>query len=176
MTSAEDAERADVAAKLAIGEVLARYCRAMDRMDRDLALSVWHADGTAHYDGFFEGTAAGAIDAIWEAHDRVWRHTHQIANTVIEVNGDRAASETYVTATMWGHPTDEGMFELVAKGRYLDRWSKRDGRWAIDHRVELGDVNSFRTLPPGSWLMASELATRDRTDPSYELFRSLHQP
>jgi hypothetical protein len=164
-----------IAAKFEISEVLARYCRAIDRMDRDLALSVWHDDGTAHYEGFFEGTAAGAIDAIWQAHEGMWRHSHQISTSAIDVNGGRAVSETYVTATLWGHPSDDGMFELISKGRYLDRWSKRDGRWAIDHRVELGDVTTHRTLPKGSWLMASELTTRDESDPSYELLRSLRK-
>jgi hypothetical protein len=164
------------AAETAIREVLARYCRAVDRMDRDLALTVWHEDGTCAYEGFFEGSAQGLIDAVWEAHAGLFRHTHQIASSVIDVEGNHAVSETYVTATLWGNPSDDHMLEITSTGRYLDRWSHRDGRWAIDHRIELGDVSTMRTLKPGAWFRVSELTTRDANDPSYELFRSLRQP
>src|ERR1700722_12511846 len=108
----------------AIREVLARYCRAMDRMDRELALSVWHPGATCNYVDFFEGTAEGFVDAVWQAHSHLFRHSHQIANSLIEINGDRAVSETYATATLWAPAPDDGIVEITAKGRYLDRWSQ----------------------------------------------------
>ena len=37
---------ATMAAQQAITDNLHRYCRAMDRMDRELALSCWHPGGT----------------------------------------------------------------------------------------------------------------------------------
>ena len=54
----------DAEAKLAITEVLYRYCRALDRMDRDLADTIWHPGGTADYGPTFQGPAAGLLDAI----------------------------------------------------------------------------------------------------------------
>ena len=83
-----------VAAKQAIRDVLASYCRSMDRMDRDLALGTWHADGTCEYVDMFEGTGAGFVDWVWGMHEGMIRHSHQITNVLMEVDvdGDRAVS------------------------------------------------------------------------------------
>ena len=42
--------------KEAIRDVLSRSCRGLDRMDKELARRVWWPEGTAFYDGIFEGT------------------------------------------------------------------------------------------------------------------------
>src|ERR1700676_916277 len=46
----------ELGAKQAITEVLYRYCRAIDRMDRDLASTIWHPGGSADYGPVFKGT------------------------------------------------------------------------------------------------------------------------
>ena len=84
----------------AIRDVLSRYCRGLDRMDRPLADTVWHPEGTALYEGIFEGTGAGFLDWVWEAHANMDRHSHQITNVLIELDGDRATSEAYVTVVL----------------------------------------------------------------------------
>src|SRR5262249_25684446 len=59
---------------------------------------------------------------------------HQVTNILIAVDGDRAVSESYVIAMLW-KTNDAGVLtKMQAVGRYADRWSCRDGRWAIDHR------------------------------------------
>ena len=97
-----------VAAKQAIRDALASYCRSMDRMDRDLALATWHADGTCEYVDMFEGTGAGFVDWVWGMHEGMIRHSHQITNVLMEVDveGDRAVSEAYVTVALWSPPED----------------------------------------------------------------------
>lgn len=119
----------ELAAKQAITEVIYKYCRGLDRMDRELADTVWHPDGTADY-GNFQGTGAQFLDDVREQHQRVLGHTHTVSNILIEVNGDRAASETYVVATLWGSAVPGGMppmfTEFVARGRYIDTWSCRE--------------------------------------------------
>ena len=132
----------ELEAKDEIRTVLARYCRALDRMDKDAACSVWHADGTANYLGIFEGSGRDFVDWVWEAHAAMDRHSHQIAQSLVEVDGDRARSETYVTVVLW--PKAEPEVEICARGRYLDGWSLREGRWAIDHRVHVVDVAAHR--------------------------------
>jgi hypothetical protein len=152
--------------KQAIRDVLSNYCRGLDRMDREMALRVWWDEGTADYDGIFQGTGHGFIDWVWKAHASMERHSHQITNVLIEVDGDRASSESYVTVVLWTKPDAEGrQSELVGRGRYLDRWEKRGGRWAIRHRVHLLDLSTVLPLERGDISVGSK---RDATDRSYE--------
>ena len=62
----------------AIRDVLSRYCRGLDRMDRPMAESVWHEGGTADYVGIYEGTGHGFIEWVWKAHAAMERE-HEIA-------------------------------------------------------------------------------------------------
>ena len=56
MTNTSQAELETLVAKQAIRDALSRYCRGLDRMDKAMAYAVWHPDGTADYQGIFEGT------------------------------------------------------------------------------------------------------------------------
>jgi len=154
--------------KEAIREVLARYCRGLDRMDKAMAHSVWWDGGTAFYDGIFEGTGHGFIDWVWESHAGMERHSHQITNLLIDVDvgASHATSEAYVTVVLWTLPDAEGkQTEIVGRGRYLDRWSKREGIWAIEHRIHLLDMSTMLLLTRGD---VSAGSSRDETDPSYD--------
>jgi hypothetical protein len=43
---------------------------------------------------------AGWIDFICEEHRKFLHHSHQVTNIVIDLDGERAGSESYVTATL----------------------------------------------------------------------------
>ncbi|MHA7837063.1 MAG: nuclear transport factor 2 family protein [bacterium] len=151
----------------AIRDVLSRYCRGLDRMDKEMAYAVWHPDATACYDGIYEGSGHGFVDWVWEAHASMERHSHQITNVLIELDGDRATSEAYVTVVLWTRPDAEGcQQELVGRGRYLDRWERRGRVWAIAHRIHLLDLSSASPL---NRAQTSPRASRDERDPSFEL-------
>lgn len=150
----------------AIHDVLYRYCRGLDRMDRPMAESVWHPDGTADYGPMYQGSGSGFLDWVWEAHSALETHSHQITNVLVEVDGDCATSESYVTVALWRRLPDGGVVEIVGRGRYVDRWSCRDGRWAIDHRQFLSDLQHAVTLSPAQAQGGGE-GRRDRSDPSY---------
>jgi hypothetical protein len=170
----------DSEAKQAITEVIYRYCRALDRMDRELADTVWHPDGTADYGPTFQGSAAGLLDSLWSNHAKLLGHSHQVTNILIEVRGDNAGSEAYVTGTLWNRSDSGVLTNMVALGRYIDRWSRRDGVWAFDHRQFVYDLaysSASPTLLDGNREGLATLAARrdpgqtaarrDRTDPSY---------
>ena len=156
--------------KQAITEVIYRYSRGLDRMDKEMARSVWHPDGTALYHDIYEGMGHGFVDWVWEAHEAMESHSHQMTNILIEVAGDRAASETYAIVSLRRLPDESGrQSEIVSRSRYLDRWSKREGRWAIDHRIHVADLQSVDGVSqPGD-----SATRRGPDDPSFELFRSL---
>src|SRR5262249_25830322 len=137
------AELAELSAREAIRAQLHNYCRAMDRRDDQLGHAVWHEDGTADYGAdVFQGLGRDFVDLGSRRHLRRTAHSHQLATIGIEVEGDRAASEAYATVRLVTASSDEVTEERYV-GRYLDRWSCRDGHWAIDHRrwvLDFGEV------------------------------------
>ena len=144
-----------------------RYCRAMDRMDVELGYSIWHEDGEADYGAsIFKGSGRAFVDWVTKSHAACISHSHQVTSIIVDLRGDRAVSESYVTAALRMKNGDD-LNELTTRGRYLDRWSYRDGRWAIDKRGYVHDFDDIRrieatSIPGGS--------SRDRSDPSYALF------
>ena len=163
----------ELLAKQAITEVLHRYCRGLDRMDREMAESVWHPGGTADYGPMFNGTGTGFLDWVWGAHAGMARHSHMVSNALIEVDvaAGTAVSETYISVWLRTPPHDGVVLDLFGRGRYVDRWSRRDGVWAIDHRRYVDDLQRMQesrasSLTDGS----SATGRRDRTDPSFEVF------
>ena len=148
-----------------IVELIHRYARCVDRIDEALGHSVFHPDATADYGDFYQGSGFGAIDAICESHRHLLTHSHQITTTTIEVAGDRAASEAYHLASV-RMMAGETLMQVTVWGRYLDRWSRRDGRWGIDHRQVIRDFDEIRPVTP---LTSEQTARRDKDCPSYAL-------
>jgi hypothetical protein len=65
----------------------------------------------------------GFIDWVWKIHASVERHSHQIANTLVNIDGDKAVSAGYVTACLWARPDEDGkQLEVTRRGHYLERW------------------------------------------------------
>ncbi len=159
----EDVQR--LVSRQEIQEVLCHYCRGLDRMDKELAYSVWHEDGTALYHDMYEGSGHGFVDWVWDAHATMERHSHQITNSLVTILGDKAMSETYVTVVLWTKRDAAGQQqEIIGRGRYLDTWSKRLGRWGIDHREHILDMQTIHDLNRG---YVSEVSARDTCDPSF---------
>jgi len=153
--------------KAAIRDVLSRYCRGLDRMDKDMAYSVFGAEATAHYHDIYQGSGHGFIDWVWGAHETMAGHSHQITNVLIELDGDRAVSEAYVTVILQ-QQRDAGAVEIQVRGRYLDRWHKRDGRWQIVQREHIVDTQSEIPLAA---IGSSTASRRDRSDASFNYLR-----
>ena len=92
---------------------------------------------------------------------------HQVTNIIIELADDKAASEAYVTATL--RMRREGkLLQMVVLSRYIDTWSKREGRWALDHRIAVMDMDEVREVTP---MYEHDRARRDRSDPSYAVLK-----
>ena len=161
---------AELAAREAIRQQLHNYCRAMDRRDDELGYSVWHEHGTADFGPeIFQGRGRDFVDQVSRNHLRRTVHSHQITTIGIEVNGDVAVSEAYATIRLRTHREGRCTEELYV-GRYLDRWSFRDGRWAIDHRIWVLDFEEIDRVVHPSLPIDSR---RDRSDRSYEVFASI---
>jgi hypothetical protein len=129
-------------AKQEITEVLYRYCHAVDRIDSDLGAMIWHGDGLARYDGIFEGTGSEFIDFVFDQHRNCDATSHQLTNVLIEVDGEKATSQSYVTACIRA-----GGVDVTVRGRYLDSWSRRENSWRIDERRFTSDL--MQIVPVG---------------------------
>ena len=85
------------AEKIAISDVVYKYCRAIDRLDRELLESVFHED-SVHHHGSYEGPSAQFCDFAFDILSKLDQSQHLIGNILIEVDGDFAWSESYWTA------------------------------------------------------------------------------
>jgi SnoaL-like domain len=112
-------------------DCLTRFCRGMDRFDRDLYLSAFHDDAEMAA-GPYVGDVPGCWDWAMPMHrdGQVLTH-HLLLNNSVEIDGDTAHSETYYQFVARNHPWEEGGGETVmlAGGRYIDRLERRDGHW-----------------------------------------------
>jgi len=114
--------------RLAIGELLAAYCYAID-LGRWETLPVLFTDDCrldfGQTMGVHEGRAGlrAFTDSLRAAGIRM---RHYLTNVVVSGDGERARAESYVLAFV-GEPGDLHQ----TTGRYEDELVKRDGRWAI---------------------------------------------
>lgn len=158
-----------------IAEAYARYCRAWDRADVALALTVWSPDGTAQYPGEAVRSVSEMIPERLNARRALGMVTsHQVTNMLVEFSGDQAASEAYGTAWTQQRRADGAVVQQHYFCRYLDRWSRRSGRWAIGHRHVILDGFSEQVVTQdGAMLGALGPSTMDASDPSYAHFSAL---
>lgn len=160
----------ELTAREEIREVVSRYFRAMDRVDDELGYSIFHEDGHGDYGpGIFSGPGRELIDWLNAYNRTLVTSHHQMSNCTIRVHGERAASETYVTATLV-RADETGHVLRRVHGRYIDRLSLRDGRWAIDHRFYR---RHFFWEERVDGISIGDSATRTPEDPSYAAFESL---
>jgi hypothetical protein len=152
-----------------IYECLMRYCRGVDRLDRELLLSAYHPDAIDDH-GIFLGTAKEFADWALGIHTRYQSVSqHIITNHSCEVKGNEAHTESYY---MFAGMNTEGPPLTVCGGRYVDRFEKRDGRWAIAARMSILEWHGV----PGEIFVDREIidpnnhshqGLRNRNDPSY---------
>jgi hypothetical protein len=129
--------------RAAIQDLIARYCRAVDRCDIDLLKSVYWPDGR-HDHGMFVGSISDFADFSMATVKTMERAMHLVGNCVIDFDDpDHARSETYLVS--WHDvPGALGETHLAAGGRYLDRFERRSGEWRILERVFVADWHQMQ--------------------------------
>jgi hypothetical protein len=159
--------------KEAIREACLKYTRGIDRHDDDIAAQAYH-EGAVDDHGTYIGEARGFIRHVGELHARNWNlHHHYITNQTIDLDGETAHVETYYLAAL---RRPDGIMDL-AGGRYIDRFERRNGRWAIADRACLVEWMGELAKPSGS--VDVDLFLRgswDRDDISYQRPLQLTRP
>ncbi len=184
--SAGDADLAATVQRLsdreAIRDCVGRYCRGLDRFDRELVLSAFHPDALDEHGKFVGNPEEFADWAISQHQQAHLSHEHYMLNHLAEIDGDTAHAETYFLFVSMNR---QGKTLTMGGGRYIDRFERRENRWAIatrvtlrdwstmDERPDMEDLSSFTSTRA---LLSDELRTfmnggfparRDRTDASY---------
>jgi hypothetical protein len=155
--------------KQAIHEVLMCYCRGIDRCDEELLRSVYHDDAWDEH-GEFKGPASEFVPWVLKGlrSGRFLANYHSISNVLIELDGDVARSEAYVTS--WHPMIRDGAHEnWIFAGRYVDRFERRDGVWKIARRITVLDWQTTiaGTDFPGADASLFTRGRRDRSDPVF---------
>jgi hypothetical protein len=171
----EDVAVKNLVAKNAIAELIHTYPRGLDRLDRDVLLSIGHATATVEFSTLFKGTWVGYVDWLMKAHHSMLFNNHRISNMLIHVDGDRAASEATSTATLLAKREDGAIEDRLVYSRYLDRWRCDEGHWSLSHRLTVRDFRRVRIISADELESYQFTNAGDvgRKDPSYKLFSEI---
>jgi SnoaL-like domain len=96
-TTPDDQRIAELLDKQEIEECIKRVARGLDRHDTELARSGFHPHARDDH-ALFIGSAMDMINWANEFHDAGLKsHQHLLTNILIDLHGDEAHAETYVT-------------------------------------------------------------------------------
>jgi hypothetical protein len=158
-----------------IRALLYRYCRGIDRADVDMVRSVYLSESYDDH-GTFKGSGYDFAAFAVEKLSRQYVATmHALHNCTVEVDGDKAAAETYFVAYQVTQKPGGGQQVLMFGGRYLDRLGREDGRWGIAYRQVVHDWTT--TIDAAAWPaetigVFNPSSRGDRKDPVYEFLSS----
>lgn len=160
----DDVER--LVARHAVTDVVYRYCRGVDRLDRELVRSCYHPDATDEH-GSFEGGVDAYLEWAFGLLERYDRTFHLVGNLLVEFHpddDDLARVETYGVA----HHRRAGGPEranLVTGFRFVDRFTRRPGTgWRIARRVAVTEWS--RVDREEHWWPVPDHLRQGRRDPS----------
>jgi SnoaL-like domain len=162
-----DPELQQLLDKQAIHEVVLRYCRGIDRMDRELVRDCYWPEATDEH-GSFVGTRDEYVAWVFDRMLPRYEMTmHFIGNVLVHVDAARAKSEAYGFA-MHRSRSDKLEHNLRTGFRYVDDFERRDGEWRIARRI--CTLEWTLHVDPSRWFDAPEShrrGQRDRTDAVY---------
>ncbi|MDX2158428.1 MAG: nuclear transport factor 2 family protein [Hyphomicrobiaceae bacterium] len=161
-----------------IRDLMARYCRGVDRADWDLVRSTYHPDAYDDH-GDYKGGVDGFIAFARSRTGGATQVMHFLGECLIEfASRDVAVAETYFFTAhtlgpeaqrQYGATGDRGPVQLSHYGRYADRVERRDGAWRIAHRIVIFETTrlALGEVPPlkADWARFS----RNTSDPIYRL-------
>lgn len=152
-----------------IRDLVATYCRGVDRLDLELVRSVYARDGVDHHTGF-DGSADDYVAWLGRVLPALDGTMHVLGQTLCEVHGDTAVAETYGTAVHWGTPAEEPALNFTTGFRYVDRLVREDGRWRVAERHAVrewtrSEAGRLRAPDPGGTRRPGPRGSRGADDP-----------
>lgn len=163
-------------ARASIEDLVANYCRGLDRIDEPTLRAIYHEDAIEDRgEDLFIGLAHEWIGWTLKVLPVFAVTQHGIMNSLIEVDGEVAHGETYFqayhrfgaaareAAALVASNEDiswpEGETEMILGGRYLDRFERRNGVWKIAYRKMVCDWCRTQPVAEG-WFEENPTAYR----------------
>jgi hypothetical protein len=150
-------------------DCLIRFSRGMDRFDRELFLSAFHADAVIAA-GPFVGGPTELYEWASALHDQGQASTHHnLLNHTCDIKDNIAHTETYY----WFVGRNRDDTNWIAGGRYIDRLERRDGVWKIALRTNAIEWSGLVPTLPIPFLDVPDIhlngvPSRSKQDPSYQ--------
>ena len=154
-----------------IHDVYLHYMRGFDRNDVELMRTAFWPDVQINY-----GTQSNSFDEFvsrhLDEHTRDLAHWgHLITNESVDIEGDVANVETYVTRLSNSKKDGKSM---IVMGRYIDRLERHHGEWRIAVRefvptfLTETETTVDSVFKEGTWSRSGcGMGTWDKHDPSY---------
>lgn len=156
------------AVDMLVSDVLATYCRGVDRRDWDLVRAAFHPEAVDDH-GVFVGSIDGMIDWMTERHQDITSSMHVLGQSYRRMTSPTVVvAETYCITFQTHRAADasDQPVQVQVRCRYLDEITLRDRQWRIAHRTvvfESAQQEQAMATPENSG------GARDGSDPSYLL-------
>lgn len=158
-----------------IRDVVARYARAVDRLDLEGVRETYHPDAYDDH-GDYKGGVDGFIEFVQKRTGGAPQVMHFLGQTLVEfASSDVAIAETYfMTAHTLGPAAQKeygtsggGPVQISLYGRYVDRMERRGGPWKVARRTVV--FEAARTFAGDAPPLKPEWAQqrRDKDDPIF---------
>lgn len=163
-----DARLRDMLDHHEIRDLLARYCHACDRGDEALMAACY--TGADSWDDHGAVKASGpdyAAIMCQRVLDRTEAASHILGQSLIRLEGDTAAAETFFAAffRIAGADGEPARINQLV-GRFVDELERREGRWVIRRRTCVRDTSLTSTVTRDDYASFGFVeARRDGKDP-----------
>jgi len=132
--------------RLLIRELVENWAVWRDAGDWDRFRTVWHDDGWMMAT-WTQGSFEHFIKMTVEGWARGVSILHFLGGHSVELNGDRAISQTKMTISQRA-PVDGVVCDVVCTGRFYDFIERRDGRWGLVLRQPIYEKDRIDPLDP----------------------------
>jgi len=150
-------------------DLLVRYCRGVDRRDRELIESAfWYSSP----DDFEPRIGGPRLADYMETFGDAKCHTHFIGNQYLEIRGSNAYGETYFVSIHIREGDDGRPVTAVRGGRYIDEFEKRFEEWRIARRFKIDDWDRLDPITKRIAGIGDHAGGARPADPTYEALAS----
>lgn len=142
--------------ELYIRQTVERWAVWRDAGDWERFATVWHPDGVMMAT-WFQGHHKDFIRVTQEGWKKGVSILHFLGGSAIDINGDRAISQTKMTISQRGDV--EGVLcDVVCTGRFYDFMVRHDEQWKVLHRQPIYEKDRINPVDPAAQLKLDQNA------------------